>query len=95
MPCLLPVSAGLTYWQWRSWQKQVLLDIESGFKDWLFYVKSGLSAGKSVEQAILACREEFQGHVGAGRPVLLGLEQIYRSMELRVPIEAGLHKFGT
>lgn len=71
------------------------MDIESGFKDWLFYVKSGLQAGKSIEQAIISCKAEFQSHVGASHPVMAGLEQFYRGMELRIPIESGLQRFGT
>lgn len=72
----------------------MLLDIEVGFKDWLSYVKGGLTAGKSIEQAILGAREGFQGHVGAGHPVLLGLEQLYRGLELHIPVEENVRKFG-
>lgn len=92
---LIPVTVGLTYWQWRNWRRHTLLEMEVGFKEWLFYVKSGLGAGKSIEQAMKACKSEFLKRIGARHPVLLGLDQLYRGMELRVPIEKGLYRFGT
>ena len=92
---LMPVTVGLIWWQWRNWRRHILLEMEVGFKEWLFYVKSGLGAGKSIEQAMKACRDEFQKRIGAKHPVLSGLDQLYRSMELRVPIEKGLYRFGT
>ena len=72
----------------------MVLKIESGFKEWLQYVKGGLHAGKSVEQAILHCRDGFVDHVGAGQPILLGLEQLYRGLELNIPVEACVRKLG-
>lgn len=72
----------------------MLLDIEEGFKDWLSYVKGGLTSGKSIEYAILCCRENFQNCVGGGHPILLGLEQLYRGLELHIPIEECIRRFG-
>ena len=94
IPCLLPVAIVLLYRQWQEWRKQVVLDIESGFKEWLHYVKGGLHAGRSVEQAILHCKDSFADNVGAGQPILLGLEQLYRGLELNIPIEVCIRKLG-
>ena len=94
VPFLVPIAAVLVYRQWNSWKEQVLLDIEEGFKDWLYYVKGGLTSGKSIEHAILGCRESFRNYVGAGHPILLGLEQLYRGLELRIPIEECIRRFG-
>lgn len=93
-PFLVPVSAVLVYRQWNCWKERVLLDIEVGFKDWLYYVKGGLSSGKSVEHAVLSCRESFEACVGAGHPILLGLEQVYRGLGLHIPIEECIRRFG-
>lgn len=93
-PFLTPISGILIYRQWKGWKAQVLLDIEAGFKDWLYYVKGGLTSGKSIEYAILSCRENFKSCIGAGNPILLGLNQVYRGMELRVPIEECIRHLG-
>ena len=82
------------YRQWRGWQKQVILSIEDGFKEWLYYVKGGLSGGKSIEHAIFECRNSFRGVVGAGHVILLGLEQMYRGLELHIPLEECIRQFG-
>lgn len=92
--CLLPLTIGLIYFQWRDWKKQVLLDIEVAFKDWLFYVKGGLTAGKSIEQAIMKSKGPFLGTIGAGHPIRLGMEQVYRGLELHIPVEECIRKFG-
>lgn len=72
----------------------MIRDIEAGFKEWLHYVKGGLHAGRSIEQAILHCRESFAGNVGEGKPILLGLEQLYRGLGLHIPIEECIRKLG-
>lgn len=94
VPFLTPVAAVLVYRQWNGWKERTLLDIEEGFKDWLSYVKGGLTSGKSIEYAILGCRENFRNCIGAGHPILLGLEQVYRGLELRIPIEECMKRFG-
>ena len=82
------------YRQWDAWKKKVLLCIEDGFKDWLYYIRGGLSGGKSMERAILECRNSFHAVVGAGHFVLIGLEQLYRGMELQIPVEECIRQFG-
>ena len=82
------------YRQWREWQKRVLLTIEDGFKEWLYYVKGGLNGGKSIEHAIFECRHSFRDVVGAGHFILLGLDQVYRGLELRIPLEECIRQFG-
>lgn len=94
MVVLTPISIFMVYRQWRGWRKYILLELEIGFKEWLSYVKGGLGAGKSIEQAIQSCKQSFQNHIGGNHPVLPGLEQIYRSMELRIPLEECLQRFG-
>ncbi len=91
---LLPVTAVLVFRAWQNWCRQVLLDIEIGFKEWLYYIKSGLSAGKSVERAMIACRSDFTAHIGYGHPILPGLEQFYRSLHLHIPVEECMRRFG-
>lgn len=71
----------------------MLKKIEYGFKDWLFYVKSGLSAGKSVEYAMLESKNGFYKDVGEGHPVVPGLEQVYRNLQLHIPVEACMYQF--
>ncbi len=92
--CLIPITIILVYRQWQSWRRQVLLDVEAGFKEWLYYVKGGLGAGKSVEQAILGSKSNFERSVSAGHPVKLGLEQVYRGLELHMPVDQCIRKFG-
>ena len=92
--CLLPLTAVLVYVQWKNWRRQVLLDIESGFKEWLYYIKSGLSAGKSVERAMLGCQSDFTVHMGQGHPVLLGLKQFYHNLQLHISVEICMRRFG-
>lgn len=70
------------------------MELESGFKDWLSYVKGGLTSGKSIEHAVMECRKSFAGCVGVNHPILLGLEQIYRGLELHIPIEECIRRFG-
>lgn len=91
---LLWIPVVMVYWQWQGWRRQVTLDIESGFKEWLYYVKSGIAAGQSIEHAILGCRESFLTHVGDKHFILSGLEQVYRGILLRLPLEECLYKFG-
>lgn len=91
---LFPVTLVLVYRQWKEWQERVLLIIEDGFKDWLYYVKSGLNAGKSIEYAILESRNSFQDVVGSGHFVLLGLDQVYRGLDLHIPLEECIRQFG-
>ncbi len=80
--------------QWQNWRSKVLLNIEIDFKEWLYYIKSGLSAGKSVERAVLACQSDFMTQIGHGHPVLLGLEQFYHSLHLHIPIGECMRRFG-
>lgn len=69
------------------------MHIEIGFKDWLFYVKSGLAAGKSTEHAMLESRDSFLKDIGAENPLSAGLEQVYRGLELHIPAEVCMHQF--
>lgn len=94
IPFLMPIALLLFYKQWKYWQRGILRQIESGFKDWLYYIKGSLQAGKSVEHAILGCRYPFQNFIGDTHPILLGLEQIYRGLELHIPLEVCLKRFG-
>ena len=94
MLVLFPITVVLVYRQWRGWQKQTLLKMEDGFKEWLYYVKGGLSGGKSIEHAIFECRNSFYKVVGDGHIILIGLEQVYRGLELRIPLEECLRQFG-
>ena len=94
MLLLFPITLVLVYRQWRGWQKKVLLTIEDGFKEWLYYVKGGLNGGKSIEHAIFECRNSFRDVVGTGHYILLGLEQVYRRLELHIALEECIRKFG-
>lgn len=94
IPFLMPIAVLLFYKQWKQWKRGILIQIESGFKDWLYYIKGGLQAGKSVEHAILGCQKVFQNFIGETHPVLLGLDQIYRGIELHIPLEICLKRFG-
>lgn len=94
MLVLFPITIVLVYRQWRGWQKQTRLRIEDGFKEWLYYVKGGLNGGKSIEHAIFECRNSFHAVVGEDHIILIGLEQVYRGLELRVPLEECLRQFG-
>ncbi len=89
---LLPITVGLVYVQWKAWQKQVLLELEQAFKDWLFYVKGGLSAGQSVERAMIKSKDSFLGTIRVNHPFRRGVEQIYRGLELHIPVEECLRK---
>lgn len=91
---LFPITVFLVYRQWKGWKEQVLLVIEEGFQEWLYYIKVGLNAGKSIEHAIFECRNSFRDVVGAGHFVLLGLEQVYRGLELHLPLEECIRQFG-
>lgn len=64
------------------------------FKDWLFCVKGGVSAGKSVEQAILKSKNVFASVIPIQHPIHIGLEQIYRGLELQIPVEQCIYKMG-
>lgn len=70
------------------------MDIEIGFKEWLYYIKSGLSAGKSVERAMMACQSDFITHIGFGHPIVSGLEQFYRNLYLHIPPEESMRRLG-
>ena len=94
MLLLFPITVVLIYRQWMGWKEQVLLTIEEGFKEWLYYVKGGLNAGKSIEHAIFECRNSFRDVVGEGHFVLIGLEQVYRGLELHIPLEECIRQFG-
>lgn len=94
MIALFPITFILMYRQWRGWQRQVILNIEDGFKEWLYYVKGGLNGGKSIERAIFECRNSFRAVVGNGHYVLSGLEQVYRGLELHIPLEECIRQFG-
>jgi len=93
--CLLPLTVVMMFYEWQRWRRKVLLDIEVGFKEWLYYIKSGLSSGKSAEGAILFCRESFTAHIGVMHPIQLGLEQFYRNLNLHIPSEECMRRFGT
>ena len=92
--CLLPLTGVLVYAQWQSWKKQMLIKIEIGFKEWLYYIKGGLSAGKSVERAMLSCQEEFGMRMGQGHPVLLVLKQFYHNLSLHISAEECMRRLG-
>ena len=94
IPFLMPIAFVLVWKQWEQWKKQVLMQIESGFKDWLSYLKGGLQSGKSAEYAILSSKEAFLNFIGEGHPILFGLEQLYRGLELHIPLEICLNRFG-
>ena len=70
------------------------MDIEVAFKEWLFYVKGGLTAGRSIEQAIIKSKGAFLGTIGVQHPIRLGLEQVYRGLEIHIPVEECIRKFG-
>ena len=92
--CLLPVGIIVLYDQWKSWRKQVLLEIEVAFKDWLYYVRDGIRGGKSFEQAMILCQADFYKMIGVRHSFLYFLEQIYRGVELQIPVEDSIRKFG-
>lgn len=87
---LLWVVFVVAYMQWKGYRRQVLLQIEGGFKEWIYYIKNGLQAGKSIENAIRSCKESFGANIGEHHPFLLGLEQLYHGLELHVPVEEGI-----
>lgn len=91
---LFPVGVVVMYRQWKNWQKRILLEIEAGFKDWLYYVKNSISAGKSFEQAMLSCRAGFYNQIGERHPLRFSLEQLYRGLELHMPVGECIRKFG-
>ena len=92
--CLLPIAIGLTYVQWKEWQKQVLSELEHAFKEWLFYIKGGLSAGQSIESAIIKSKVSFLGTIRVNHPFRMGVEQICRGLELHIPVEQCIQKMG-
>jgi len=89
---LLWIPCVLWLMQWEKWKKQILFQIELGFKEWIYYIKGGLYAGKSIENAVLACKDSFETHMGSNHPIQLGLFQIYRALENNVPIEECIAK---
>lgn len=89
---LFPITIGLVFVQWKAWKKQVLLDLEQAFKDWLFYLKGGLSAGQSIERAIIKNKDSFLGSIRINHPFRRGVEQIYRGLELHIPLEECIRK---
>lgn len=78
--------------QWKGFKKRTLFRIESGFKEWIYYIKGGLQAGKSVENAMLNCKEQFCANIGEDHPFLLGLEQVYNGLHLHIPVEECIAK---
>ncbi len=85
--------AVILYREWKEWQNQTLLKIEEGFREWIYYIKGALQAGKSIEKAMLESRENFDTHLGNSHPMRFGLEQVYRGLELHVPVEACIERF--
>lgn len=92
---LLWIPLALWLIQWENWKKQKLFQMEVGFKEWLYYIKGGLHAGKSIENAIMSCRESFEMHLGATHPIQLGLLQVYRGLEKHVSIEECISKLAS
>lgn len=88
--CWVPIVTA--YGQWRSWKKQALLQIENGFKEWIYYIKSGLHAGKSIENAMLCCKESFCSNIGERHPFVLGVNQVYHRLSLHIPVEECIAK---
>lgn len=68
------------------------MDLEQAFKDWLFYLKGGLSAGQSIERAIIKNKDSFLGSIRINHPFRRGVEQIYRGLELHIPLEECIRK---
>ena len=93
--CLAWIPCLLFYLQWENWHEQILFQIESGFKEWIQYIKGGLQTGKSVENAILSCRDSFCAHLGENHPFQLGMQQVYHGLELHIPIEVSISKLAT
>lgn len=85
----------ITYVQWCAWRKEVLFQIENAFKEWIYYIKSGLHAGKSIENAMYSCKEAFCANIGAGHPFIFGLEQVYHGLSLHIPIEESMVKLAS
>ncbi len=85
----------ILYKKWVAWQTQMLFKIEVGFKEWIYYIKGALQSGKSVENAILGGKESLRVHLGETHPIQLGLNQVYRGLELHVPIEECINRFAT
>lgn len=91
---MIPLMVMMVWKEWENWRKKMLLKIEEGFREWLICIKSSLAAGRSMEQAIRLNAAEFAQQAGEGHPVLLGLEQLYKDISLKIPLEAGLQRFG-
>ena len=89
---LMPITIGLVYIQWKEWKKQVLLELEQAFKDWLFYMKGGLSAGQSIERAMMKSKENFLETIRANHPFRRCVEQMSRGLELHIPVEECIRK---
>ncbi len=92
--CLFPIGIFVMYRQWKKWQRQVLLEIELGFKEWLYFIKDSMNAGKSFEQAAIFCKTTFCKTLGEKNYFNKSVEQIYRGMELHIPIEKCMTKLG-
>lgn len=93
--CLGWIPFLCTYIQWNNWRKQMLRKMEVGFKEWIYYIKGGLHAGKSIENAIRSCKEGFRTHLEETHPIHLGLHQVYRGLELNIPVEECIAKLAT
>ncbi len=82
------------YKEWKNWQSKILLEIELGFKDWIYYIKESISSGKSFEQAMICCRDEFYKVIGNRHAFRCALEQLNRGVDLHIPVEAGIRRLG-
>lgn len=81
--------------RWKEYRRQVLFQIENGFKEWSYYIKNGLQAGKSIENAMRSCKESFYTNVGDNHPFLIALEQVYHGLELNIPVEECIMQLAT
>ena len=82
----------VVYEQWQGFRRQVFFRIENGFKEWIYYIKGGLRAGKSIENAMYSCKENFYVNMGENHPLLIGLDQVYHGLHLHIPIEECIAK---
>lgn len=82
------------FMEWTTWQKKILFQLESGFKEWIYYIKSGLTAGNSVESTLIRSRDSFMTHIGNAHPLQYGLNQFYRNLNLQIPVSDCMCKLG-
>lgn len=80
--------------EWQKWRRKILFQLESGFKEWIYYIKSGLSAGNSVESTLIRSRDDFMTHIGTAHPLQYGLSQFYRNLSLHIPVSDCMYKLG-